>query len=406
MDQALKLIESLIEEFQLHEQEWASPNELKSSAWVKRMWCKYSSIDTYSSVAQTHEWRLADPETRWAVTEKVHGANFAIAFNGTEFVAAKRTSILHESAKFFPGWQDVVEAEKPHIRRAFELLKQRDGDIEVMIVYGELFGGLYSHTDKRYRPRLGTKHVQKGIYYSPDLRFFAFDIRTNYTETQRSKGRRDDTRKSMRIEFAQSLEIFEKCGFLFCEPLFVGSFKQCLTFLDVETFQTTIPKKLGLPPPIDTNNGSVLPNIAEGVVIRKLRGGHQLIKLKSKAFLEISGHVPRIKKAKPGMSAVELDEKEMRQQGADRHGLKEEVFHFVARCITEQRYDAVRSKVGVLDARNVRQIIGMMVGDVYQELRTNKFEQISALDKNARKFLTKYVEFCVVRFFQPKIKDL
>jgi hypothetical protein len=95
-------------------------------------------------------------------------------------------------------------------------------------------------------------------------------------------------------------------------------------------------------PPLNTKNGTALPNIAEGVVVRKLRGGHQLLKLKSKAFLEISGHVPRVKKVKKGMSAVEFDATEMRRQGVDRHGLEESVFDFVARCITEQRYDAVR----------------------------------------------------------------
>merc|ERR1711933_663717 len=58
---------------------------------------------------------------------------------------------------------------------------------------------------------------------------------------------------------------------------------------DVDNLQSTIPKLLGLPPPIDLETKKEIENIAEGIVIRKLTGkDHVLLKIKAKKFLEIA----------------------------------------------------------------------------------------------------------------------
>eukprot|EP01084_Bolivina_argentea_P160099 278819_1 len=227
-------------------------------------------------------------KTQWVVTEKVHGANFAIVYNGKEFGAAKRTCVLNEHNKFYPGWQNVVENEKDHIKNAYKLLKKMDDEINMIVIYGELFGGLYSHTNKKYMVKYGIKHVQKGIYYSPTLHFYAFDIRTNFTNIMK-KNNNKKKKTSEKLQFNFTLEILKKSGFLYCEPIMIGTFNECIDF-DVEKFKSTIPFKLGLPPPINIKNGNLIPNIAEGIVLRKLFGRHQSIKIKSSAFYEISGH--------------------------------------------------------------------------------------------------------------------
>ena len=59
--------------------------------WLKRFWTKYPSINNDSKKVreELQDLRLTQKDTKWAVTEKVHGANFCIAFNGKEFAAAK-----------------------------------------------------------------------------------------------------------------------------------------------------------------------------------------------------------------------------------------------------------------------------------------------------------------------------
>eukprot|EP00487_Bulimina_marginata_P012581 TRINITY_DN8961_c0_g1_i1.p1 TRINITY_DN8961_c0_g1~~TRINITY_DN8961_c0_g1_i1.p1 ORF type:complete len:108 (+),score=6.88 TRINITY_DN8961_c0_g1_i1:59-382(+) len=79
-----------------------------------------------------YKYGMTADDTKWAVTEKVHGANFAITYNGKEFGAAKRHTILHELALFFPGWQDVVENEKPHIKTAFNYYNKLMNKIELI----------------------------------------------------------------------------------------------------------------------------------------------------------------------------------------------------------------------------------------------------------------------------------
>ena len=41
-------------------------------------------------------------------------------------------------------------------------------------IYGEYFGGLWPEKDPNYVK--GAKAVQKGVYYTPNNQFFAFDI--------------------------------------------------------------------------------------------------------------------------------------------------------------------------------------------------------------------------------------
>merc|ERR1712228_41667 len=64
-------------------------------------------------------------DCKWCVTEKVHGANFSILYNGKDFVAAKRTGSLDSECRFYSGWQQVVEYETAHIIKAYNLLKTK-----------------------------------------------------------------------------------------------------------------------------------------------------------------------------------------------------------------------------------------------------------------------------------------
>ena len=124
------------------------------------------------------------------------------------------------------------------------------------------------------------------------------------------------------------MEIFKESGFLHSEPLRVGTFEQCLDF-EVESFSTTIPSKLGLPPPINPEDGSLIPNIAEGVVLRTLCGRNHCVKLKSRAFLEViqcgndDQRAQRVQKLRK--TGGDLDMEQLRKEGVASFGLKEEL---------------------------------------------------------------------------------
>eukprot|EP01083_Nonionella_stella_P241786 844009_1 len=103
------------------------PNGIKSSTWMHVVWKSYKKFENISNktIKQFDKRGITNPKVKWAVTEKVHGANLTILYNGKEFGAAKRNSLLGNKSTFFPGWKDVVEKEKVNIIKAYNLLKQK-----------------------------------------------------------------------------------------------------------------------------------------------------------------------------------------------------------------------------------------------------------------------------------------
>ena len=286
----------------------------------------------------------------------------------------RRNSVLTEHDVFFRGWKEVMVANQEHVVNAFKMLKHRDNTIETVLVYGELFGGYFQHKNEKLRPQSGTRHIQIEVEYSPNLHFYAFDVAVN----------------GHRLQFVESLEILEKSGFLYSEPLMIGTLEQCLAF-DVESFSTTIPSKLRLPPPINPNDGSLVCNIAEGVVLRTLYGPNHCVKLKSKAFWEV------VRCGKRG------DLNRLIKQGVS-NGLKEDTMEYVGRCVNDNRYNAVVSKVGEPNQKNIQQIISMMIGDVEGEIKRYRAHEVGAMDTTQQRFLKHFIKGAVKDFVRPKMK--
>jgi hypothetical protein len=93
--------------------------------------------------------------------------------------------------------------------------------------------------------------VQTGIYYCPQLDFYAFDIAITTKDKPREY-----------MDFGLALALLKEAKFLHAEPLFTGSFEECISY--PIKFQTKLPSKFGLPD---------LPsqNFAEGVVIKPMK---------------------------------------------------------------------------------------------------------------------------------------
>lgn len=199
--------------------------------------------------------RILARET-WVVTEKIHGAHFAVvAEPGRRLRFAKRKQLLPPGESFFGHevlvaqlelrFEQAVAAARAELART-----SRDfADAATILIHGELFGGHYPHPS--VAPIAGQKPVQTGIWYSPRLEFCAFEL-----VAVSENGHREV------VAYDRALPLFAAAGLFAAEPLLTGSFSEATRF-PIER-SSTVPARLGLPTLAEAN-------LAEGVVIKTLR---------------------------------------------------------------------------------------------------------------------------------------
>ena len=229
-------------------------------------------------------WGGAKKKTRkvkdWVATEKVHGANMQLISDGVSVVPCKRTSVLGDDEPFFDlepsGTLDQLSV---LARDLASRIVSSDDTIVAIAICGELAGG--------------DPPVQQGVFYSPTLVFYVFDL----------AALREDAPPEF-LPFDQAMELAGSAGFLCAEPLATGSYQELLGFnLD---FPTTLPSRLGLDVPIDA-----LPNTAEGIVIRPAVASapRALVKAKGTSFAEVEraghDHIRTLQQASSASSTLE-----------------------------------------------------------------------------------------------------
>jgi len=255
----------------------------------------YVEIDnsTEKRITGLRQMKMCDASDEWIGTEKVHGANFGVyLLDGGKIRYAKRSGIMPPSEHFF-GYQVLIpELEKQaKLIKSLLLEKLQRTSLHAIIINGELFGGKYSHplVPKSTQSftlagkRRGINAVQTDSFpqYSPNLHFYAFDIK--YKETEATEG-------VVSLTYDEATSIFEKIpGLLYAKAIVRGTMDQVAAF-DVETFQTTIPPLVGM------GNFPLKGNWAEGLVVRHAKRGlvgwepkgATILKFKCVAFQEIT----------------------------------------------------------------------------------------------------------------------
>lgn len=93
---------------------------------------------------------------QWIATNKIHGANFSFYCDGESIRIAKRSSFCDEN---FFGCKQVVENYKNNVVQLTQSIKEKNKDVEYVIVCGELYG----------------KGIQKELNYG-EKDFMVFDI--------------------------------------------------------------------------------------------------------------------------------------------------------------------------------------------------------------------------------------
>jgi len=262
-------------------------------------------------------------KTEWVVTEKIHGANFCILTNSEESHFAKRKEILPEEENFF-GYHRLREHLTEKAEQVYPEICQAYPDTIAVAIYGELFGGAYPHPEVALVADV--QAIQTGVYYSPQIHFWVFDLlRITNTSTYY-------------LGFDELTHYCSQVQLPFVPALFRGSYQEAQNY--PIKFASTIADQLGLP--------SLENNWAEGVV---LKPAESVLLETSKGWLR-----PVIKKK------IELFSEDSRYHQAEKwageagsSSLLGEVLVAAHQLVNENRLQAVLSKIGQVNFQDVAQ---------------------------------------------------
>lgn len=304
----------------------------------------------------------------YVVQEKVHGANFSFFTDGKKVKIAKRTDFIQENETFYNA-QKVAVKYHEKVLQLFEKVKEQFPDIMTLVVYGELFGGHYNHPE--VAPIKEAIRVQKGIDYSPDNDFYAFDIKLDGTH---------------HLDVATANSFFEALDFFYAKTLFEGTIEEALKYPNV--FHSEIPDWLGLP--------KLENNITEGVIIRpnltKYFGNGSRVILKNKN--EKWSEKAKVKKDKLEHKEVAFTE--------NTQAVWEEMQSF----ITTNRLYNVLSKEGEFTPKMMGKITGLFAQDVLTDFMKENLEVFTTLEKEAQRAITKRLNNVIVKMIKEEFMTL
>ncbi len=315
------------------------------------MFRKYNSIEnTYRAEFLNRIQSHGFWNDEYVVQEKVHGANLSYwTTDGKIFHAAKRTANLEMTERFY-NFQSVLAILQPKFENIWTALKKAHPELTQLTIFGELMGGAYLHPDVARNPK--AIKTQKGIFYSPNNEFFAFDLLLNRTDF---------------LSVTEANQLFEKEGLLHAKTIFKGTIVECLAHDNA--FNSTIPADLGLP--------EINPNICEGVIIKPIQprffnnGTRVILKNKNEKWSE------RIKLDKPLKPAVIYSERVLQLQ------------ELAKTYATENRLSNVLSKIGEVTTKDFGKVLGLFNKDILADFQKDYQEVLATLEKKEQKSINK-----------------
>ena len=294
---------------------------------------------------------------KWCITEKVHGSNYSIYYDGKEMKFASRNRFI-KPASFFNS-DIAVKREMPKIMDLYNLLSKQE-NAEKIIVYGELCGGSYPHEDVPIVN--GINQIQKGVYYHPNIIFVVFDIMVNG-------------------EFLSPLDVVfttSEVGLYSVPILKVGTFEECVDYGN--KFITRIPILFGLP--------EIKDNICEGVVIRPLERdvkiGDNRVIFKSKN----DKHYERQKAPKKPHKPNVLPKK------------AQEAIDILAEYVNENRLRNVLSKIGPFGEKDFKKVFDAFKEDVYESFNA-EHNHLKGMFEKERRQIDRYLGKICTEIWRP-----
>ncbi|PKF76009.1 RNA ligase family protein [Chryseobacterium sp. PMSZPI] len=292
----------------------------------------------------------------WVVTEKIHGANFSFSYENNSLRYAKRREYLNWKDDFF-GFQLVANRLETKVIRLFEHLSSIISGTRY-IIYGELFGGKYPHSDIEAVENI--QAIQTGVYYTPDIHFYAFDIAVV-----------EELGVKNYLDYETVALFFEQFEIPYVKPLFIGKFNEAINF-NIR-INSPIPKQMGLP--------ELEHNLIEGVVVKPFN-------LKD---VDLLSYRPIIKLKNPEFDEEEKFHKAEKWSFVPDIFSKTENLSFITdelrTYVSNNRLESVLSKVGALDINNplrVSEIQSEFLQDVltdFNEDNNNLLDELTHEDK-------------------------
>lgn len=322
---------------------------------------RYNSIEnSYRDkfIYQIQEQGLSDGE--WVVTEKIHGANFSVHYDGETVRFAKRSGFIGDDENFM-GCQTI----KDYLNNLIKAVYQHFDDDSTLSIYGEICGGYYN--DRSNNPYC--VRVQKEVKYHPDNRFLVFDIQVN----------------GCFVDQDLFDELYNHYGFMRVPELFRGSFTECLNHSN--QFQTQVPALFGLP--------EIEDNICEGIVIKPVTpkyledGTRVILKSKNEKFSEKRSE----KEEKIGQTNILSP-------------AAEEEYQNIKTYITENRLKNVLSKIGTLTHKDFGKLLGEFVQDVLGDYYKDLTEAPVFIEKAEQKLVNKLINRTAANLIRPNFINI
>lgn len=223
---------------------------------------------TYQKIPNKLNGKLKDLITtidKWVATEKVHGCNFSFYVNKKSIECGRRHGFLTDT-DIFHDYINIKDKYTEQLNKLYEMLKVEYKNVDYIILYGELFGGIYPNTETLSK----SKPVQKGVYYSPNKEFLAYDL-TIVTKSN----------NVFELDFEKLHKYCTYAKIPIVPILKIGGFQEVM---DITTeVNSAIPDLYNLPK-LETNR-------IEGIIVRPYNYVNEKlkIKIKNKNFGEISG---------------------------------------------------------------------------------------------------------------------
>lgn len=240
------------------------------------MFSEYESMENHYNLEKTFDLTKIDPEMIFVCTEKIHGTNYSLICDGVTVTPCKRTSSLGSDRSFFNHGY-IYDKYKDDLFVIYGLINEKyGGTIQQVQLYGELFGGYYNGKSKN-----GHKIVQKGMNYSLENEFMAYDLKVLNKDGI-----------SFYYDYVDLKELLnnKKITIKLVPELFMGNFEEVLKLNP--KFESTVHSLFGLPK-IEGNyaEGYVVKSIKEKTMSKKVEGDdgindRMVFKFKNPSFSE------------------------------------------------------------------------------------------------------------------------
>lgn len=302
----------------------------------------------YSSIENGYRTKFIDfvkqhpnfPTVKWQITEKIHGSNYSFIIDIKDvdsiYVRVGKRSGLTDGT--FYASQTVYDELYENMVEIGKYLKNQScyvGLTDVQ-VYGELYG----------------EGVQKGVYYSPEKRFAAFDIRVEYKH------------EGEMVSEYLGTDIVGRLCHQFNIP-HVPILAEEVSFSDAMKFDYEFKSVI--------NTDREGENFAEGIVIKPVspmflgNGERIIIKNKNSKFKEVQ------------------KSKKVRKQESWTDDMNY-VYSIMSTYNTEERIRSAVSKIGSIGQRDFGKLLGMVGKDLLDDWR--KDHDWGSLEKKEQKVVT------------------